>query len=325
MSKEQWATYSVIDHLRPRDLAIDLMLFDRLVFPVPEAGAFAANSGSPIERGPVEWTPNPTEWTRWEKSGWDPAAQSKLLDILSPVIRKVPWSSKGKMNTEYRAEAARLAAEGVPDYAFSATRTLLTKDLPAHVEGVAALGPAYRTFEEFERECGNRNEGTAKLPQRVLANVLAAKFIVPDINDQQLSNEELLTETVNFVTGNTEFREHRAAFIEWQQSFIRDNKTDKESIGRAIEKMNKLLEQTNSATRKLEVRKVVRYLFRLAPSIVGLGGAISGHGAAFAVGGFYLSLGAIAVEEKLFKSAEQSQSPATAFVHDARRHFGWKD
>jgi len=38
----------------------------------------------------------------------------------------------------------------------------------------------------------------------------------------------------------------------------------------------------------------------------------------------FLPLGAIAVDEKVFKSAEQWQSPTAAFVHDARRHFGWK-
>ena len=36
MSHELWATYSVKDHCTPRALAADIMLFDRLVFPVPQ-------------------------------------------------------------------------------------------------------------------------------------------------------------------------------------------------------------------------------------------------------------------------------------------------
>jgi hypothetical protein len=36
MSQELWETYSVKDHRQPRLLAADIMLFDRLVFPVPE-------------------------------------------------------------------------------------------------------------------------------------------------------------------------------------------------------------------------------------------------------------------------------------------------
>lgn len=228
------------------------------------------------------------------------------------------------MEDQYRVEAARLAAEGLPDYAFAATRSVLTRDLPAYVDGVAALGPAYRTFEEFERERRNQNAGAAKLPGQMLANVLAAELLVPDISDERLSNEALLSETVNFVTDDTEFRKRRTAFIEWQQDFIRDNKTDRESIERAIQKMRALLDETNSAVQKLSVRKVARYLFRLAPSILGLGAALAGGGPMFAVGGIFLSIGAIGVDEKLFKAAEQLQSPPAAFIHDARRHFGWQ-
>ena len=42
MSQELWATYSVKDHCTPRTLAADILLFDRLVFPVPE---FRARKG----------------------------------------------------------------------------------------------------------------------------------------------------------------------------------------------------------------------------------------------------------------------------------------
>jgi len=43
-----------------------------------------------------------------------------------------------------------------------------------------------------------------------------------------------------------------------------------------------------------------------------------------AVGGAFLSLGGIAVDEWLFKSAEQGQPAPTAFVQHTKRHFGWK-
>jgi hypothetical protein len=324
MSRELWATYSVRDHLAPRNLAVDVMLFDRLVFPVPAVGSFPENSGPPTKNGPVDWKTNPMEWARWENNEWDPAAQSKLLDLLSPVIRRVPWNSEGKIEDEYRAEAATLAAQGVPDYAFAATRTLLTRDLPAYVDGVA-LGPAYRSFEEFERGGGKQTLGAREvLPGQLLANVLAAEFLVPDVNDKKLSDEKLLTEVVEFVTGDSEFRKRRTAFIDWQQDFIRNGVTDRESIDRAVKEMRELLDSANTAAKKLTVRKVARNLFRLAPSALGVAGTLLGGGIEFATGGVFLSFGAIAVDEKVFKSAEQWQSPTAAFVHDARRHFGWE-
>ncbi|MBR1211171.1 hypothetical protein [Bradyrhizobium sp. JYMT SZCCT0180] len=324
MSRELWATYSVRDHLTPRNLAVDVVLFDRLVFPVPAVGYFPDNSGPPNKNGPVDWKPDLAEWARWEKGGWDPAAQHKLLDLLSPVIRRVSWNSEGKMEDEYRAEAARLAAQGVPDYAFAATRTLLTRDLPAYVDGVA-LGPAYRSFKEFESEGGNHTPGGRQvLPRQLLANVLAAELLVPDVDDDKLSDEKMLTEVVEFVTGDAEFRKRRTAFIDWQQNFIRDGTTDRESIDRAVKEMRELVDSTNTAAKKLTIRKVARNLFRLAPSALGVAGAALGGGLEFAAGGVFLSVGAIAVDEKVFKSAEQLQSPAAAFVHDARRRFGWK-
>ena len=54
MSREVWSTYSVKDHLYPRNFPADVMMFDRLVFPVPEVGSFPA--------GEVYETSTPMEW-----------------------------------------------------------------------------------------------------------------------------------------------------------------------------------------------------------------------------------------------------------------------
>jgi hypothetical protein len=48
------------------------------------------------------------------------------------------------------------------------------------------------------------------------------------------------------------------------------------------------------------------------------------NGLQMAEAGVFLSLGGIAVDEFVFKSAEQGLPAPAAFVHDARRHFGWK-
>jgi hypothetical protein len=74
------------------------------------------------------------------------------------------------------------------------------------------------------------------------------------------------------------------------------------------------------------VRKTARYAFQIAPSVVGLGAAIAGipGGVEIAALGAFLSIGSITVDEAVFKSAEQGQPAPAAFVHDARRHFGWK-
>jgi len=163
------------------------------------------------------------------------------------------------------------------------------------------------------------------LPGQILANIIASEFFVPDLGEQKLSDERLLKETVEFVVGDAEFRKRRSAFFEWQQDFVRNGATDRESIERAVKNMRELLHDTNAAANKLTIRKATRCVFRLAPAFLGMGAALAGGGPAFAAGGIFLSLGGLLVDEKLFKAAEQPQSPAVAFVHDARRHFGWND
>ncbi len=117
MSKELWGTYSVIDHLNPRYLALDVMLYDRLVFPVPQRPRI---DGNPTEIGDVVWENDAVALEHW--NDWDPEAQEKVLKILSPVLRRVYWGLENAQSLSYKVEAAALADQALPDYAFRATR-----------------------------------------------------------------------------------------------------------------------------------------------------------------------------------------------------------
>jgi hypothetical protein len=323
MSQELWATYSVMDHLKPRPLAADVLLFDQLVFPVPEKASFPEGSAPANEPGAIEWTPDPEEWRRWGKEEWDPEGQKRLLDWLRPVVRKVSWDET--CQEQWRAESARLAVQQLPGHAFVATRTVLTRDLPAYVTGVAAVGPSYRTIEEIQREMSIRDAaGRKRLPGGALATVLGWQFLAPE--DPRLSDEQLLKKTVEFVTQDQDFPKYRRAFLDWQQGFLKDGQTDVESIRKAVKTMDELLQAANRAAARLEVRTVVRYAFRLAPSVVGAVLALAGvpGGPFAALGGAFLSLGSIAVDEWFLKDAEKDAPAPTAFVQHVNRHFGWE-
>jgi hypothetical protein len=58
VSREVWATYSVKDHLNARALAADIMLFDRLVFPVPQTAEIKYGETASDGCGPVVWRKN---------------------------------------------------------------------------------------------------------------------------------------------------------------------------------------------------------------------------------------------------------------------------
>ena len=60
MGREVWGTYSVRDHLREHPWAADVLLYDRLVVPVPP------EPGDPRD---------PAEWARWQDNGWQPGRQ----------------------------------------------------------------------------------------------------------------------------------------------------------------------------------------------------------------------------------------------------------
>ena len=71
MTLQTWGCYSVADHLEPRAFIADLLLYDRLVVPVPAAD----------------------DVQRWRSQGWDPDRQEKLLDILDTFAVRTEWSA----------------------------------------------------------------------------------------------------------------------------------------------------------------------------------------------------------------------------------------
>jgi len=297
------------------------MLFDRLVFPVPANPRVPKNGGLPHEAGPVEWVPNDAEWKRWKEKGWYPEGQAQVLEWLEPVTRKVFWDAK--LQEQWRIHAKELAEQhGVKDQ-FVATRSFLTRDLPDDVKGVVAAGPAYRTYAQVLANLKIKHTGGQTPPLgTALATVLGWEFLAP--KDDGLSDKELLTRTVKFVTDETkDFKSCRRAFIDWQQKFLSKSLT-KETIETALKEMQGLLDAEKKAADKLELKKIPRYAFRIAPAMVGLIAAIAGISGNIHVAELItaISLGGIAVDEAFSKSAVQGQPAPTAFLHQANRHFG---
>jgi hypothetical protein len=324
MSRQVWATYSAKDHLQPRALAADIMLFDQLVFPVPETASFPyQEEAAGSNRGRVVWSRNPAEWARWEQRKWNPAAQSSLLQLLDRVVRKVPWDDQHQ--EAWRKEFSKAANNHLPDYAFVATRTVLTRDLPAYVSGVEAMGPAYHSLEETQKEVGvKKRTNEQMLPGSALSEVIGWEFLAP--SDDRLTDEELLKETVDFVTGDSKFRLHRMNFWNWQQQYLKGGMTDQASVDAAVAEMQELLEELKDDTAKLKLRKTVRCAFRIAPPTLALAGLAFGPVGAVvgAAGGAFLSYAEVAAEEWFLKKPENNGPSPAAFILDIHRHFGWE-
>jgi hypothetical protein len=97
MDWELWGTFSVGDHLRRRAFVSDVLLYDRLVIPTPPE--------SDVD-----------EQDRWQKMGWRPARQRRLLGLLgrNRGIR-VPWTEFHRQSWETRYREAREAQPGGVD------------------------------------------------------------------------------------------------------------------------------------------------------------------------------------------------------------------
>jgi hypothetical protein len=73
MSREVWGTYSVKDHLNPTAFLADLILYDRLVLPVPEEQL--------DDRAKAAW------------AGWNAPLQRVFVEVLERAdrVRTIPW------------------------------------------------------------------------------------------------------------------------------------------------------------------------------------------------------------------------------------------
>jgi len=283
------------------------MLYDRLVLPVPPPG-------------------DASEWTRWEENGWDPERQAKLLEVLNPVVRAVPWDNEHRGGWQQQMNKAEQDAVQIPNYAFYATGSeLLMRDIPAYVTGVSAVGVAYQTVDELERQMGVRNvSGHTDLPGGAVAGVIGREFFVVD--DPRYDEISLLKEAVGIAV-DERFRRKRRAIADFQEDCLRGGVTDRESLDHALKVLHELLDEERGAIPMVRLRKAIRYAFRLAPIGVQFAFAAVGAPPPPLAGGAidsFLSIGELTIDERFAQPTTADSPLIAAFVHDLRKHFGWE-
>jgi len=94
MAQQLWGTYSVADHCTAYPFVADMILYDRLLVPIPPAG-------------------DEDEWTRWDTEQWKPARQRLLLRELGDFVRPVPWTSQ--LREQWNLMAPRSASASADD------------------------------------------------------------------------------------------------------------------------------------------------------------------------------------------------------------------
>ena len=296
MAKQVWGTFSVKDHTLPGAFATEVMVYDRLVIPVP---------------------PDDEERARWETMGWQPTLLDERLKILGDRAIQVDWDADRRKSWKSTYEAGKAVAAETPDYAFAATRTLLTAGLPNHVTGVQSV-PSFSSLQDATDELGIRPtvEGEM-LPGGAAVTILAHKFLVPKHNERNPT--DALRAAVD-IASDRSYRRKRAAFWRWLREFYDDqNMCHPAAIQDALEEMEDLLEEQRAIVRKSRVKTYSKYAFVIGGTAAA---AVAAGPAALALTGVFASFGGF-LSDRLVPTPDQPRE--VALLHDIQRHFGWKE
>jgi hypothetical protein len=298
MSKQVWGTFSVRDHCNPRAFVSEVMLYDRLVIPVP---------------------PDDAERMRWQQQGWDPDRLDRLLKILGERAYQIKWNKERRDRWKARFDAGSDVANKTGEWAFMTSRSELTFGLPSYFTGVQAV-TNYTSLEELESDLGLKPSPPEMMPYPGGASVaiLGHEFFVP--NDPRWTHEELLTEAVELSSDRPSQRK-RASFWRWQREFFDDKGiTDQSAIQEAVEEMYDLLEEEKSAIVKKQIRTATQFAFLTGSVALGMvGGPLSPVG----VGAAFISIGRF-VADKFLESPGDSKDKPVSLFYDIKKHFGWK-
>jgi hypothetical protein len=251
MARRLWGCYSVADHLDSRAFVADLLLYDRLVVPVPP----------------------PDDVMRWEKEHWDPQRQATLLDILGGFAERVEWSAT--LQEQFQREWSPADAALDVESPFGATRRILAEELRGKQldKGDVRAVAVYAKPDRFDREWqltrifpfvhrvahvepGDLREAVnpAQLEQQRLAKVVVTKLVVPD---EGHSDEEVLKRAVELVSRD-DVSDRRAAFHALLASLEAEGLRDETIVGEVEDLLSALNESVSRHTKAQRARAAVQ-------------------------------------------------------------------
>jgi len=300
MGHEVWGVYSVRDHLRPHAFVADVMLYDRVVMPVPP--------------GP-ESPESPVEWQRWRTEGWDPEAQKSILEILGDRAYPVEWGAEKRAQWKQEWLAARANEEATSPWIV--TGGVLQRGLPSHVTGINAVA-TYGSRAELEEAVGlGMITDTTPLPAGQMLVVMGREFLAPDHSEYK-SDADLLKASVE-LADDREFRRKRSSYWRWQREFLTDGITDQAAIKDAAEEMGDLLADELRTVRRQRIKTLTLFAFCVSSAAISLAAAPF---TPLALGAAFLSVGQFSAERLLTAHEKDVPSP-TALFFDARKQLGW--
>jgi hypothetical protein len=285
-----WGTFSVMDHIKEGAFLAEVIMYDRLVIPVPPD---PKNAETEEDR---QFAQN--QWKRWKRHGWAPQRQRKLLNILKPVAIPIEWTRNRHQQWANEYERSRRDATQQVSQILAGWKTgeQLLSVVPAMAGGIVAVSP-YDSLAALKQELGITETSTQEeqlragrgLPGNLVSTVVGREFLVPE--DPDRDEYYLLRKAVKMVQ-NPEYKQARSDFHNAQQRFINNEKTDFVSIKTAVEEMAHHLNSLEQITRRQRIWNGIRRAFYFTEIVFDLIGApvnpVAAGKAAISLGKFTL-------------------------------------
>jgi hypothetical protein len=229
MPIRRWATYSVKDHTFKNPFVSDVLLYDKLVIPVP-----------PDEPG---------EWDRWREEGWNPGWQRSCLDIIGDLAEEVPWTQWRRSTFHGQWEVAQ-AVQRDP---YEMTAMFLGQNAIAEITQDVLVRPvvAYRSEQELQFQADVQGGPLERVDS--LAIAFQHRFLAPDSSDIK-DPIELLRRAVDLAK-DSDFRKARSRLYDWQENIIARGYSEPQGV----EEMAELLDKYEEAMRRAKWKTALRY------------------------------------------------------------------
>jgi hypothetical protein len=297
---EIWASFSVFDHLSPGAFLADVVMYDRLVVPIPPADDSA-------------------EWERWEAEGWNPQRQRRLLEVLGPTAEPVEWTQARRDVWRQHYEQARASAGQYlrQSLAGQVTAAGLFDVIPAMAAPVVATSPYTSLAELMDDLAIARAANPVPLPQSTVSAVVGRELLLPV--DESRSEIDVLREAVEVVTSVNDYRNARAALHDRLRRFSRDGVTDAASLQAAVHEIKTASDDLERSVRKRKIWVNAQRVFSFAQIVLG---ALMTPINPIGIGAVVAGIGQFTVSEKLSDPrAVYRSAPDLAMLIDVRRQL----
>lgn len=223
MPVERWGTLSVKDHLDAQALIADLLLYDRLVFPVLSG---------------------PGERTRWRGEKWDPDLQESLIEDLGvDVAVKAYWDEARREQYKDLRKARKHIAEDV----FQTTRWLLAMDrnLPRPEGTEVRAIAAYHDLDEGKQDLGLTTPQPDEIALGKLAFIIGQRLLVPLIDPKRDPRDLVLR--ARDLSCKKHYREQREEFYVWQETAVDAIVRGRKTVDSAVDELKKKADELNGS------------------------------------------------------------------------------